>query len=70
MADPPISAIIETKPIGQGLDAFRNSFTSVTKGLDVSDPLEAFSRIRGDRKVRFSPGEIFSNVSEKSKTSY
>jgi hypothetical protein len=52
MFDQTALEIIRTKPIGSGLDAFRNSFSSVAKELDVPASTEAFNHI-GDKGNTF-----------------
>ncbi|PVH90320.1 hypothetical protein DM02DRAFT_647610 [Periconia macrospinosa] len=45
MADGSISDIIQAKPIGKGLNAFRDSFSLVCQDLGLPDSLESLDRI-------------------------
>ncbi|KAI9785550.1 MAG: hypothetical protein M1839_009291 [Geoglossum umbratile] len=45
MTDPSRSAIIKTKPIGQGLDAFHKSAQSLFQELNISSPITVLDQI-------------------------
>ncbi|OCK78451.1 hypothetical protein K432DRAFT_427264 [Lepidopterella palustris CBS 459.81] len=45
MTDPSRSAIVKAKPIGHGLDAFRETAQSFLQELSVSDPITVLSQI-------------------------
>jgi hypothetical protein len=45
MTDAPRSTIIEAKPIGHGLDAFRESARSVSQEIVISDSTAARDRV-------------------------
>lgn len=50
MTDLSRSAIIKAKPIGQGLDAFRESAQSLFRELNISSPTKVLDQIGSEGK--------------------